>query len=76
MKFLNEEAIKYKKGFRKELEDGTIIYIKRDQGRFRVEGTYGKNFSKSGELFFSPYFATLTGVKNFLKKQFNLELKE
>lgn len=68
--------VKYKKGFRVVLDDGTVVTItKPDKGRYRVVGFYGTSYGdKYLDVFHSPYYASLSGCANYLLKNFGIEL--
>ena len=71
MQILKEEKIKYKQGMRYENDD-VVIRIRRDGRQYRVEGYRKDNL----DMFYSPYYASLKGVKNYLVKNFGIELEE
>ena len=43
---------------------------------YQVEGFYGSDYpNKMLDMFFSPRYSSLVGVKNYLKKNFDIDLE-
>ena len=69
-------TVEYKKGFEVRMPDNTTIrIIKPARGIYQVTGFYGKDYGKKYlELFYSPEYASLKGVANYLKRNFDMDL--
>lgn len=67
--------VKYKRGLKIRLDDGTLIAVVSNQRRYQVEGYYGADYgNKQLEMFYSPWYAGLKGVANYLSKNFDINL--
>ena len=66
--------VKYKRNVRFETEDGWVVYIRQQSFKFYVSGFNKYQLDKNTE--FVKYYDSFRGVKNFVKRNFDVDLVE